>query len=75
MKPLQIGIGWFSDRPGGLNRYYYDCANYFPTADIQFDGLVAGKTNVTSDSQGKVAAFAPSDASLFKRWLGARKSF
>ena len=75
MKNLQIGMGWFPDRPGGLNRYYYDCANYFPSADIQFDGLVAGGAKVESDSQGKVTAFAPSDIFLLKRWLGARRSF
>ena len=75
MKTLQIGMDWFPDRPGGLNRYYYDCANYFPSAGIQFNGLVAGEVNVKSDSQDKVLAFAPSDASLFQRWLGARKSF
>ena len=74
MKTMQIGMGWFPDRAGGLNRYYYDCANYFPAADIQFDGLVAGGANVESDSQGKVVAFAPSDAPLFRRWLGVRKS-
>ncbi|MBE9045931.1 glycosyltransferase family 4 protein [Pleurocapsales cyanobacterium LEGE 10410] len=75
MKTLQIGMGWFPDRAGGLNRYYYDCANYFSSADIQFDGLVAGGANVASDSQGRVMAFAPSDASLFQRWLGVRQSF
>ena len=39
LKTLQVGLEWFDDRPGGLNRYYYDCANYFSSADIQFDGL------------------------------------
>jgi len=72
---LQIGMGWFGDRAGGLNRYYYDCANHFQTADIQFSGLIAGKESVRSDSQGKVIAFAPSDASLIKRWQGIRKNF
>lgn len=72
---LQIGMGWFGDRAGGLNRYYYDCVNHFPTAEIQFDGLVAGKKDVESNSQGKVIAFAPSDASLLKRWQGIRRNF
>lgn len=75
MKTLQIGMGWFNDRAGGLNRYYYDCANHFQTADVQFSGLVAGKESVRSDSQGKLIAFAPSDASLLKRWQGIRKNF
>ncbi len=75
LKTLQIGMEWFPDRPGGLDRYYYDCLNYFPTANIQFDGLVAGESNVKSDSQGKVIAFAPANTSLFQRWLGVRERF
>ena len=75
LKTLQIGMGWFSERAGGSNRYYYDCVKYFPSADIQFEGLVAGKTSVKSDSGGKVTAFAPSDTSLIKRWSGVRQSF
>jgi len=74
-KTLQIGMGWFPDRPGGLNRYYYDCANYFPGADIRFNGLVAGIDSVSSASEAKVTAFAPTDASILKRWRGIRKSF
>lgn len=68
-------MGWFSDRAGGLNRYYYDCASHFSAADIQFDGLIAGGANVESDSQGRVIAFAPSDAPLLKRWQGIRVKF
>ena len=75
VKTLQIGMGWFEDRPGGLDRYYYDCANHFPSTNIQFDGLVAGETNVKFDSTEKVTAFAPSDASLLRRWLEVRNNF
>lgn len=72
---LQIGMGWFPDRPGGLNRYYYDCANYFSDANIQFKGLVAGNHNVKSDSAERVQAFSSSNVPLFKRWLGVRNNF
>ncbi|MEM9510511.1 MAG: glycosyltransferase family 4 protein [Cyanobacteria bacterium P01_E01_bin.35] len=75
MKTLQVGMGWFPDRAGGLNRYYYDCANYFPSANLQFDGLVAGTEKVKFDSNGKVKSFAPSNSSLINRWSGARKHF
>ncbi|MEO0924436.1 MAG: glycosyltransferase family 4 protein [Cyanobacteria bacterium J06643_13] len=70
---LQIGMGWFPHRAGGLNRYYYDCANHFAAADMRFDGMVAG-ANV-EHSLAQIMAFAPSDALLLKRWQGARKSF
>jgi len=75
MKTLQIGMGWFPDRAGGLNRYYYDCANYFPQAGIDFDGLVAGGDNVLLDAQGKVNSFAPANISVIKRWQGIRQCF
>ena len=75
MKTLQIGMGWFGDRAGGLNRYYYDCANHFAAADMQFDGLVAGGNNVRQDSHARVTAFAPSNASLLKRWQEVRNNF
>ena len=74
LKTLQIGMGWFPERPGGLNRYYYDCANYFPAANVQFTGLVAG-ADVKSNSHSKIIAFTPSKDSLPKRWLGVRKNF
>ncbi|MGF1481322.1 MAG: glycosyltransferase family 4 protein [Cyanophyceae cyanobacterium] len=75
MKTLQIGLGWFPECAGGLDRYYYDCANHLAQADIEFSGLVVGSENVERDSQGKVKAFAASDASLVKRWFGIRKYF
>ncbi|MEL6582149.1 MAG: glycosyltransferase, partial [Cyanobacteria bacterium J06621_12] len=74
MKTLQIGMGWFPERAGGLNRYYYDCANHFAAADMQFDGMVAGANSIEQRSQA-IIAFAPSNASLLKRWQRARKSF
>ena len=75
MNILHIGLDWFPECPGGLNRYYYDCTNYFPAANIQFDGLVAGGDTVESNSNSKVKAFAPSEASLIERWLKVRQSF
>ncbi|MEL6930292.1 MAG: glycosyltransferase family 4 protein [Cyanobacteria bacterium J06600_6] len=75
MQTLQIGMGWFPERAGGLNRYYYDCNNNFAAAGIGFDGLVAGSENANKYSQQRVRAFANSNVSLLKRWLGVRKNF
>ena len=75
MQTLQIGMGWFPERAGGLNRYYYDCCNQFATAKIGFKGLVAGESNINHDSQGQVLPFASSQISLPQRWLGVRSSF
>jgi glycosyltransferase involved in cell wall biosynthesis len=66
---------WFPNRPGGLDRYYYDCYQYLPQADINITGLLAGSDKVIQQSQGKVAAFASPDDSLIQRWWQMRKIF
>lgn len=73
MKTLQIGLEWFPEQGGGLDRYYYDCTRYLPTVGIEVQGLVAGSSQVTENTGGKITAFAAGDASLIKRWLGVRK--
>jgi glycosyltransferase involved in cell wall biosynthesis len=75
VKTLQIGMGWFPEQPGGLDRYYYDCCQYLPQADIEITGLLAGSDQVFQESNGLVKAFASSKDSLPKRWLKMRTAF
>ena len=74
LNTLQIGMGWFPEQAGGLNRFYYDCARHLPAAGIGIRGLVAGSPQVAQDSQGQIQAFAPQKASLLERWQGARSA-
>lgn len=74
MKILQIGEGWFPEEAGGLNRYYYDCAQYLPQVGIEVKGLVAGSSSIIQDSKGHVQAFAPITSSLLQRWRGVRQA-
>lgn len=75
MKILQIGLEWFPEDGGGLDRYYYDCCQYLPQADIEVTGLLAGSEKVTQDSRGLIRAFASPNESLFQRWLKMRRVF
>lgn len=75
MKILQIGLEWFPEAGGGLDRCYYNCTRYLPQVGVEVKGLVAGSSQVAKDTQGQVQAFAAADASLFKRWRGMRQSF
>ena len=75
MKTLQIGLEWFPEAGGGLDRVYYNCSRYLPQVGVEVRGLVAGSPQVAKDTQGQVQAFAPADVSLFKRWRGIRQSF
>ncbi|WP_313949257.1 glycosyltransferase family 4 protein [Leptolyngbya sp. FACHB-261] len=74
MKTLQLGMGWFPEQAGGLNRVYYDCMQYLPAAGVQMRGLVAGSPAVAQTSGGQVQAFAPREASLLQRWRGVRQA-
>ncbi|MEL6496475.1 MAG: glycosyltransferase family 4 protein [Cyanobacteria bacterium J06623_7] len=75
MKTLQIGLEWFPERGGGLDRYFYDCVQQLPLAGIDVKGLVAGSERAAQDTQGQVTAFAPADSGLINRLTAVRQEF
>lgn len=68
MKVLCIGMGWFPEQPGGLNRIFYGCCQYLPKYSVKIAGLVAGSIAVVEESKEQIFAFAPQQISLVKRW-------
>ncbi|MGL6342004.1 MAG: glycosyltransferase family 4 protein, partial [Waterburya sp.] len=75
MKILQIGLEWFPEQGGGLDRYYYDCSQQLPLVGVEIKGLVAGSDQVAADTHGQVQAFALAQSSLIKRLTAVRKKF
>ncbi len=75
MKTLQIGMGWFPEQPGGLNRFYYGCLQHLPSIDVAVKGFVVGSQHIASESHGQVFSFARRDASLLNRWWSIRQEF
>ncbi len=75
LRSLQIGMHWFPERQGGLDRVYYELSQALPEAGVVFDGLVTGSDRSCRDTGGAVQAFSPANASMFKRLQGARRSF
>lgn len=73
MHTLQVGKGWFPEQSGGLNRYYHELLRHLPAAGVEVTGLVAGSSEVTSQSSGVVRSFAPSKASLPARLNQVRR--
>jgi asparagine synthase (glutamine-hydrolysing) len=73
LRTLQVGMEWFPERPGGLNRVYFEFARHLPQAGVAVHGLVAGTAGVGADSDGRVTSFAPSSASVVRRLWSARK--
>jgi glycosyltransferase involved in cell wall biosynthesis len=72
---LQLGMHWFPERPGGLDRVYYELSRALPEAGVGFWGLVAGTGRCEGESGGAITAFAGADAPLLKRWDGMRRAF
>ncbi|MGA7776944.1 MAG: glycosyltransferase family 1 protein, partial [Paraburkholderia sp.] len=47
---LQIGMHWFSERPGGLDRMFMALIQSLPAQGVSVRGLVAGSPGVEQAS-------------------------
>lgn len=70
---LQIGMGWFPDQPGGLNRYFLELLRHLPGAGARARGLVCASERVAEETNGSVSAFAAPATSLIRRWRRIRQ--
>jgi glycosyltransferase involved in cell wall biosynthesis len=73
LRTLQLGMEWFPEKPGGLNRVYYEVMRHLPDANVEVHGLVAGTAHVARDSGGMIEAFAPPAGKLAPRMLAVRR--
>ena len=74
MKVLEIGMAWFPEQPGGMDRFYYNLVNKLPGAGVAVRGLVAGSERVLSDSGGFIRSFSPAKIPLSRRLFAVRKA-
>jgi glycosyltransferase involved in cell wall biosynthesis len=72
IKSLQIGMHWFPERAGGLDRMYYTLVGALPGAGVAVRGVVAGSARVAEDTGGAIRGFGPAAQSLPRRLLNAR---
>ncbi|MBP0596461.1 hypothetical protein J8I87_44250, partial [Paraburkholderia sp. LEh10] len=57
IKSLQIGMHWFPERAGGLDRMYYSLIGALPGAGVEVRGVVAGSERVAQDTNGAIQGF------------------
>jgi glycosyltransferase involved in cell wall biosynthesis len=69
---LQLGLGWFPEHPGGLDRYYYELIAALREQGVECEGLVAGSDAAAAATMGRVRAFAGESARLPRRLLAVR---
>lgn len=74
MKTLQIGMGWFPDQAGGLNRFYRGLMESLPGADVETVGLINGSESLTAQLPSNVHTYARTDASAYTRLSSARRA-
>jgi glycosyltransferase involved in cell wall biosynthesis len=60
-------LEWFPERPGGLNRVFYDLARHLPDVGVDVTGLVTGSAAVVHGSNGRVVPVCPTAAPLLVR--------
>ena len=70
---LQLGMGWLPEQPGGLNRYYADLVRALAALGVEVTGLVAGSSEVSRETGGRVRAFSAIRAPLPRRLLAVRR--
>jgi len=61
LQTLQLGMEWFGENAGGLNRVYAQLVRELSRDGVELHGLVTGSGDVARASNGLVHAFAPSD--------------
>ncbi len=66
-------MGWLPEQPGGLNRYYADLVRALTTLGVEVTGLVAGSSDVSRQTGGRIRAFSPIQAPLPRRLLAVRR--
>jgi glycogen synthase len=74
IKSLQIGMHWFPERAGGLDRMYHALVGALPGAGVAVRGVVAGSARVAADTGGAIHGFGPAGGSLPRRMLAARQA-
>ncbi|NIF92357.1 glycosyltransferase family 4 protein [Burkholderia sp. Cy-637] len=74
IKSLQIGMHWFPERAGGLDRMYYSLVGALPGAGVAVRGVVAGSGRVAADTDGAIRGFGSAAQSLPRRMMAARRA-
>ncbi len=72
LRTLQVGMEWFGEKPGGLNRVFAELVARLPAQGVEVQGLVAGTEAVREQTGGRVVGVAPHTAPLWRRLRSLR---
>ncbi|MEB3181569.1 MAG: glycosyltransferase family 4 protein [Nostocaceae cyanobacterium] len=67
---LCVGLGWFPQVPGGLNRYVYELTHHLAAGQDRVELCAVGLPSESNNSQMKLTNLAPKDLPTWKQlWL------
>jgi glycosyltransferase involved in cell wall biosynthesis len=72
IRVLELGMGWFPEQAGGLNRVYHELVRSLPEAGVDVSGVVTGSGLSDRESQGRIRSVVSSDVGLRRRWKAIR---
>jgi len=70
---LQLGMGWFPEQPGGLNRVYYDLLHSLPLVGVECKGVITGQSPIDGPLGETIKVAAPLNGNLADRCLSLRR--
>ncbi len=70
---LQIGMGWFPEHAGGVDRYFCELVRHLPGVGVDVRGLVSGSLRAARDTSGVVTSFGDPADSTIRNWIGVRR--
>jgi glycogen synthase len=71
---LELGMGWFPEQAGGVNRVYHELVHSLPAADIECTGIITGTGRASEETGGTIRAVVPSDVPIRRRWRAIRQA-
>ncbi len=74
LRVFEIGMHWFPERAGGLDRVFHTLTGALPGAGVNVRGMVAGSGAAASDTGGAIASFSRPGATMPLRLVRARNT-
>lgn len=75
LRVLEVGMGWFPEQPGGLNRVFYDLTRHLPAQGVEVEGFVQQMAAPAADRGWAVRGMAPPGTPFLGRLRAERAAF
>ena len=75
LRVLEVGMGWFPEHPGGLNRVFYQLTTHLPEQGVEVEGFVETMRAPVADRGWAVRGMTAPGTPFLRRLLEQRRAF